>query len=362
MTHKEVLTVGNTAALGFGAMRLPDADETAKMFDAYLEAGYNYIDTAWIYGDSEEKLGKTLVARHPRESFLLADKLPPWEVKNHRDCQKLFDTQRTRLGVDYFDFYLVHSLDDSREDSVEAMDLFGFVKQKKEAGDVRHMGFSFHGSAPYLERVLQRHPEVEFVMLQLNYADILAGPAGDWAALARKYNKPIIVMEPVKGGNLATLPAPAEKILKDYAPGRSIASWAIQYAATIPGATVVLSGMSNMAQLQDNLLTYKNHLKPLTPQEHTLLEQVLIEMSRAGGIPCTICKYCQPHCPEGIDISSCFSLYNAVKRGETKWNRSSMYNGLPKRAHHCTECGACMSHCPQKIDIVAGLKEVAAAF
>ncbi|MCL2363864.1 MAG: aldo/keto reductase [Defluviitaleaceae bacterium] len=361
MTHKEVLTVGNPVALGFGAMRLPDADQTAQMVDAYLQAGYNYFDTAWIYGDSEEKLNKTLVSRHARDSFLLADKLPPWEVKNTRDCERIFDTQLKRLGVDYIDFYLVHSLDDGGEEAVEAKDLFGFVKKKKDAGYIKHMGFSFHGTSAYLERLLQRHPEVEFIMLQLNYADILAGPAGEWQALARKYNKPFIVMEPVKGGGLAKLPAPAEALLKAHAPNRSIASWAIQYAATLEGATVMLSGMSNMAQLQDNLKTFKD-LKPLTPDEHNLLSQVMGEISKVAAIPCTACKYCHAHCPENIDIASCFGLYNGVKMGDAHWNRANMYRTLAKRAEHCIECGACQPYCPQKVDIIAGLKEVASAF
>ena len=364
MTHKDVLTVGKHAALGFGNMRMPDADTSIKMVDTYLDAGFNYFDTAYIYGGSEELLKKVLVSRHARDKFLLADKLPPWQVKNQQDCENLFATQLKRCGVDYFDFYMVHSLDDGGEKSMENMDLFGFVKKQKEKGTVKHMGFSFHGSTAYLARLLERHPETEFVQLQINYIDKMRGPSGEWQDLAIKHKVPIIVMEPVKGGSLAALAAPAEKLLKEYAPNRSIASWAIQYAATLEGATVMLSGMSNMAQMNDNLNTYKNHLKPLTNEEMNLLEQVLAEMAKTGGIPCTACKYCHEHCPEGIDIATCFSMYNEVKRGATKWNLDSMYNTLPEntRAAACTACGACMTHCPQHLDIPEGLKKVAKAF
>ncbi|MCL2189253.1 MAG: aldo/keto reductase [Defluviitaleaceae bacterium] len=364
MTHKDVLTTGKSAALGFGNMRMPDASKSTLMTDLYLESGYNYFDTAYIYGGSEELLKNVLVTRHKRDSFLLADKMPPWEVKNHRDCDKLLDVQLKRCGVDFFDFYMLHSLDDSREAFIDNADLFAWLRWQKEKGIARHIGFSFHGSTAYLERLLKAHPEVEFVQLQLNYIDKLRGPAGEWQDLALKYNMPIIVMEPVKGGSLATLPPGAEALLKKYAPERSVASWAIQYAATLEGATVMLSGMSDVSQLQDNLNTYKNYLKPLTAQEMALLEQVLDEMSKVANIPCTACKYCHEHCPIGIDIASCFSLYNGVKRGDAMWNRSSMYNTLPegKRAADCIACEACLAHCPQKIDIVAGLKEVAAVF
>ena len=353
---KDYLAVGKDikkAVLGFGAMRMPNETDTAKMIDTFLDSGYNYFDTAYIYGSSEEVLKKTLIKRHPRHSFLIADKLPPWEIKKHpEDCQKIFEEQLRRTGLDYFDFYLIHSLDESREKEVEDLGLFQWVVEQKKKGLVKHVGFSFHGSTAYLERLFKNHPETEFVLLQQNYVDNLRGLAGEWSAMARKYNIPIKVMEPVKGGSLATLPAPAEKLLKDYAPDRSIASWAIQYAANIEGVTCMLSGMSNMEQLQDNIKTFKN-LKPFTPEELTLLEQVLVEMSKISSIPCTYCKYCHNECPENIDIATCFSLYNELKRGSPQWNRSALYRTIPvgKRASDCTGCGACLSHCPQKIDI-----------
>jgi hypothetical protein len=364
MTHKDVLTVGKHAALGFGNMRMPDAEKSTKMVDTYLESGNNYFDTAWIYGGSEELLKKVLVQRHPRDTFLLADKLPPWEVKNHRDCDRIFAEQLKRCSVDYFDFYMIHSLDDGREDSVENQDLFGWMKKQQDKGLVKHTGFSFHGTTAYLERLLQKHPEIDFVQLQLNYVDKMRGPAGEWQALAIKYKKPIIVMEPVKGGSLAKLPAPAEALFKAYAPERSLASWAVQYAATLEGTTVMLSGMSEPSQLLDNLNTFKNYLKPLTPEEMNLLEQVLNEMAKVSSIPCTACKYCHAHCPQEIDIAACLSMYNESKRGATHWNQAMMYRTLPegRRAEDCTACGACLAHCPQKIDIIDGLKKTAGAF
>jgi predicted aldo/keto reductase-like oxidoreductase len=308
-------------------------------------------------------LKKTLVKRHPRDKFFVADKLPPWEVKNHKDCDKLFATQLKRTGLEFFDFYLVHSLDDAKEKEVEDMQLFEWAMEQKQKGLVNHVGFSFHGTTAYLARVLEKHPESEFVQLQLNYSDILSGEAGEWQKLAIKHNIPIIVMEPVKGGSLAKLPAPAEKILKDYAPNRSIASWAIQYAATLEGVTCVLSGMSNMEQLRDNLHTFEN-LKPLTADELQLIKQIPAEMGKVASIPCTTCRYCHANCPEEIDIAACFNLYNELKRGGTEWNLKMMYNTLPqgKRAHDCTTCGACNSHCPQHINIPRELKTVAETF
>ena len=348
------LTPGNQATLGFGAMRMPsDKTELDKMVDTYLAGGFNYFDTAYIYKGSEEALYKSLTTRHPRESYVMANKLPPWEVhKAPEDCKKIFEEQLRRTGLDYFDFYLVHSLDEGREQDVEDKGLFEWCLGLKKKGLIKHLGFSFHGGTPYLERLMERHPEAEFVQLQQNYVDNLRGAATEWQDVALKYKKPIIVMEPVRGGSLATLPPMAEKLLKDYAPHRSIASWAVQYAATLEGATCVLSGMSNMAQLQDNLQTFQD-LKPLTPEEKDLLEQVLGEMAKVANIPCTACKYCHNECPFHINIAGNFMLYNEVSRGSAKWNAATMYRTMAKteRAAACVKCGVCVPHCPQHIDI-----------
>jgi len=359
MTHKDILTP-NTPGLAFGAMRMPEIDLAGKMVDTYLGSGYNYFDTAYAYAGSEELLKKTLVKRHPRNSYMLANKLPNWLVKKPGDAKDLLEESLKRCGLDYFDFYLIHSLADAGEQRVIDMELFEFACEQKKRGLVKHVGFSFHGTTPYLERLLNRYPDVEFVMLQLNYLDILRGQAGQWQQLALKHNKPILVMEPVKGGTLAALPPQAEALFKAHDPARSIASWAVQYAATLEGATAMLSGMSTMEQLEDNLKTFQN-LKPLTQEEMVLIESVLVEMGKVASVPCTACKYCLEPCPQGIDIAKCFTLYNDVKRNQNqKWNATMMYGILPQdaKAHNCTSCGLCVPHCPQHIDIPQGLKEV----
>ena len=365
LTSDYYLNMNNPAALGFGAMRMPsDKSELDKMIDTYIESGHNYFDTAYIYGGSEEALGKSLIARHSRESYVIASKLPPWHVHSSpKDCEKIFAEQLERTGLKYFDFYLVHSLDESREQDVEDKGLFEWCFNLKKQGLVKHVGFSFHGGTEYLKRLLQRHPESEFVQLQQNYVDNLQGSAAQWQNVALENKKPIIIMEPVKGGSLANLPAPAEKLLKEYAPHRSIASWAIQYAATLEGATCVLSGMSNMEQLSDNIQTF-NDLKPLTNSERTLLDQVLVEMSKVANIPCTACKYCHNECPQDINIAENFMLYNEVKRGSAHWNASILYKTIEsnRRAHACTSCGLCVSHCPQHINIPKELELVVETF
>ncbi|MCL2372011.1 MAG: aldo/keto reductase [Defluviitaleaceae bacterium] len=363
MTTLDYLKPTGKSALGFGAMRLPGEKETAAMVDIFLDAGFNYFDTAYIYGGSEELLKKTLVSRHARDSFIVADKLPPWEVRESpQDCNKLFEEQLRRTGLDYFDFYLIHSLDEGREEDVEKKGLFEWAAEQKKKGLVKHVGFSFHGGAAYLDRLLTRHPEVEFVQLQLNYADVRRGPAGEWNEIALRHNTPIVVMEPIRGGALANLPAPAEKIFRDHAPERSMASWAMQYAATLPGVTCVLSGMSNVEHVKDNVKTFQN-LQPLTPHELGLIDAALTEMAKVAGVPCTACRYCHNECPQDINIAECFSLYNDLKRGGAGWNLSMVYRTIPKgkRAADCTNCGACLAHCPQHIDIPKELGVVAGA-
>jgi predicted aldo/keto reductase-like oxidoreductase len=361
---EKYLNPKSPAKLGFGVMRLPeDFAETCRMFDMYLDGGGDYFDTAWIYGNSEETLGRGLVARHARDKFLLADKLPPWQVKNHADCEKLFTEQLRRCRTDFFDFYLVHSIDDNREDEIENHGLFEYVAEQKKKGRVRHMGFSFHGTAECLARVLKRHPEAEFVLLQLNYADMLRGPAGQWHKVAADAGIAIQVMEPIKGGSLVKLPATAEQILRAQDPQRSMASWALQYAAGLDGVTCVLSGMSSEEHVRDNLHTFENFNRPLTPQETDALTRAMDETAKVAGIPCTACKYCHAPCPQGIDIASCFSLYNDKKRDDG-WNVSMMYKTIPpgRRAEDCTLCGICNPHCPQKIDIPKSLHQAAQAF
>ena len=366
-TAQDYLNPAKQATLGFGTMRFPkDKAETARMIDTYLDHGYNYIDTAYIYTNSEETLKETLVKRHPRDKYFMANKLPPWMLRKcPEDCVKLFEEQLRRTGLEYFDYYLVHSLSDDGEQKVEDWDLFGWCLEQKKKGLIKHLGFSFHGGTAYLERLLKRHPESEFVQLQQNYLDNLRGPAHEWHDLAVKYNKPIIVMEPVKGGALAKLPPAAEKLLKEYTPNRSIASWAIQYTALLQNVTCVLSGMSNMEQMNDNLKTFED-MKPLTAQERELLDQVLNELAKFTGIPCTACKYCHGDCPLNIDIAASFALYNDAKRDQAgnSWNTAMVYRSIPEsnRAEACIKCGACVSNCPQHIDIPKEMDKVVKQF
>ena len=364
MTHQDVLNLNpKNAALGFGLMRLPSAGETAKMVDMYLDAGFNYFDTAYVYGGSEEKLKSAISSRHPRDSYLVANKMPPWEVSDAKSCDKLFNKSLQRCGLDYFDFYLVHSLDNSNEKNAVDAGIYQWAAEQKKKGLCKHIGFSFHGTTELLDHILTVHPEMEFVQLQLNYVDVLRGKAGELHEVALQHKKPIIVMEPVKGGILAALPKAAEAIFKSYAPDNSAASWAVRYAASLSGGTCLLSGMSTVEQMQDNLKTYKS-FKSMTREELDIIEKVLTELSKTSTIPCTSCKYCLADCPEDIEIPVCFNLYNDAKRGAEGWNVQNLYKSLPsgQGADCCIDCGACVPRCPQHIDIPKELKAVARYF
>jgi len=364
MTHQDVLKINaQYAALGFGLMRLPDVKETAQMVDMYLEAGFNYFDTAYVYGGSEEKLRETLAKRHTRESFLVADKIPPWMANNRSSCDKLLNESLKRCGLDYFDFYLVHSLDEDNERNAVNRGVYEWIAEQKKKGIVKHIGFSFHGGTDLLDHILTVHPEMEFVQLQLNYVDVLRGRAGELHEIALKHKKPIIAMEPIKGGTLASLTPAAESVLKTRKPDSSIASWAVRYAASLPGVSCVLSGMSAVDQMQDNIKTY-SPFTPMTESELDIIEIALQELSKVATIPCTACKYCLADCPQNIEIPVCFSLYNDNKRGAAKWNIQGLYDAIPqgKRADDCTACGSCIARCPQQIDIPKNLETVARHF
>jgi len=360
MTHQDVLSLSpKYAQLGFGLMRLPGVDETSRMVDMYLDAGFNYFDTAYVYGSSESKVKKALSSRHSRDSYMVADKMPPWMVSGPKDCDRIFNESLKNCGLDYFDFYLVHSLDDGNERSAVRAGVYDWISEQKKKGLCRHIGFSFHGTTELLDHLLTVHPEMEFVQLQLNYIDILRGKAGELHDVALKHKKPIIVMEPVKGGMLADMSAGAEALFKKHDAGVSVASWAVRYAASLSGATCLLSGMSNVAQMQDNLKTYDS-FKPMTEEDYNLIDLVLQELEKVAVIPCTACKYCLDDCPEKIDIPTCFGLFNDLKRGAEDWNISGLYNGITEgqRAGDCISCGACVPRCPQHIDIPKELKVV----
>ncbi|MCL2664333.1 MAG: aldo/keto reductase [Defluviitaleaceae bacterium] len=348
--------------LGFGAMRLPsDAAECKKMFARFLESGYDYFDTAYVYGGSEAMIKKGLTSVYPRSKYRLANKLPVWMLHEYSDCNKYFKESLSRCGVDYFDAYLMHSMNAGSEKKARLIGAYEWAAEAKRKGLCKQVGLSFHDSPAVLDDMLESHPEMDFVQLQLNYMDVLRGQGDELLRIANRHKVPIIVMEPLRGGSLAKLPQAAEDILRAADPSSTPAVWGNRYAASLEGVYMVLSGLSTMAQTEENIRTFLNFM-PMTEKEYDVLFAALIEMSKVSGIPCTACKYCHAECPKNIDIAACFSLFNEGKRGHATWHRNMMYEGIPEgcRAEDCDECGKCVQRCTQGINIPAELKIVAA--
>ncbi|MCL2461867.1 MAG: aldo/keto reductase [Defluviitaleaceae bacterium] len=373
--------IPKTPILGFGAMRLPtfpkdgeknqwnnsgpiDVEQVKLMFDWYLDAGFNYFDTGYAYhgGKSEEVVGEALVKRHRRDKFTVATKLPLWEIRNDASARNIFATQMKRTGAEYFDFYLLHGVTAEFGGMMEKFGIYDHMKALKKEGKVRHIGMSFHDTGPVLDKILTDHPEMEFVQLQINCFDMMLGHARDWYEAARRHNVPIIVMEPVRGGTLARLPESALAVLREAAPGASPASWALRYAASLPGVVTTLSGMSALEQVRDNCRTFTD-FKPLTAEEEKILALALEKQGLESDVPCTGCNYCISACPGGIEIPVAFSTYNEFMRTRNSWNLGLTYRAIPegRRAGDCAACGACLERCPQKIDIPGELRKVAEA-
>lgn len=356
--------------LGFGCMRLPtanrkvDVETLCRMVDAYMEAGLNYFDTAYMYhgGKSERGLKDVLVSRYPRESFWLVDKLPAWLMKSVHDREQIFKVQLERTGAGYFDLYLLHSIEDANYELYVNYDLFNWLQKKKAEGKVRHIGFSFHGSPELLDKILTERPEMEFVQVQLNYADWNSPivQSGRLYEVLRRHEKRILVMEPVKGGMLASLPAEAEAILRQARPEASMASWALRFAASLPGVVTVLSGMSSEAQMQENLRTFAD-FQPLNEEERLRIERVTEVLLSKDTVQCTACRYCTDGCPMGVAIPDVFKALNTLRLYGEDMRPHLFYDGLISggsgRAENCVGCGQCESVCPQHLPIMEFLKE-----
>ena len=357
--------------LGFGLMRLPEKDGTidiehlSRMVDAYMQSGMNYFDTAYVYhgGNSEKAIREALVKRYPRDRFMLATKLPAWCMKTPEDRDRIFNEQCERCGVDNFDFYLLHSIEDGGNgETYERLDCFNWALRKKAEGKIRHFGFSFHGSPAYLIQVLDKHPEVEFVQIQLNYAD-WKNPvvrSGELYEILHGRNIPMIIMEPVKGGTLASLTPELEAMYKAIRPEASVASWALRFVGSLPGVMTILSGMSTRDQMEDNLSTFRN-FEPLSAEEKKTVEKVKTIMLNVPQIGCTSCRYCTPGCPMNISIPDVFRALNTMTLYGDVFRPKAFYGGViglgHGRASECIGCGQCEGVCPQHLPIISLLKE-----
>lgn len=364
--------------LGFGTMRLPLTDPEApgsidleafkQMADIYMQRGFCYFDTAYPYHDehSEDAVRQCVVERYPREKFLLADKMPIVRVKSAADYDRFFFEQLRRCGVSCFDVYLLHNLGRDRYPNTERLGGFAFLKRLKEQGLAKNIGFSFHDDAQTLDQILTEHPEVDVVQLQINYLDWNGAVAqsGKCYEVAKRHGKDVIVMEPVKGGQLAKLPESAMKLFTEFygAAAPSPASLAIRYAASLDQVKVVLSGMSTGAQLKDNTAFMENFI-PLSAEEYALAENIEKELKRAIKVPCTSCRYCMEVCPKNIAIPDYFGLLNLYavtgKKTNMYYERFSMNHG---KASECLKCGLCEKNCPQHISIRKMLEEFAALY
>ena len=368
--------------LGFGMMRLPmpdpnqqekiDFEQVCSMVDAFLEKGFTYFDTAYMYhkGQSEITLREALVKRHPRSSFTVADKMPLYHLKDgtEEDQDRIFHEQLEKCGVEYFDYYLLHNMNQESYQTAQRLDTFSYLLKKKEEGYIKHLGFSFHDKEGLLEEILTAHPEVEFVQLQLNYLDWEDERVQSRKCyeVAVKHGKYVIVMEPVKGGKLASVPEDVNAMFRAAHPDWSPASWAVRFAASLPNVKMVLSGMSDMDQILDNTRSMQE-MSPLTDAELQILTRAADIIAAMPAIACTGCRYCVDGCPQSIAIPDYFDLYNLAQtmlRGGNEppkaiYAKLAASGGKPT---DCVQCRQCESACPQHLPIVNWLERIAKTF
>ena len=360
----------NVGKLGFGMMRLPrkgdgiDIEETKKLVDAFMISRFNYFDTAFAYPGSEEAIKEALVNRYPRKSYYLASKCAIWSgCKEKEDAEKELDISLERTGAGYFDFYLLHALNKDSAKTFEEWGLWEYFLKKKEEGLIKHLGFSFHDSPEVLDDILSKHPEAEFVQLQINWADWedpKVQSKGSWE-VARKHNKDIIVMEPVKGGLLADPHPLVKEVFSSSDPNASPASWAIRFASSLDGVMTVLSGMNTLEMLGDNVKTMWN-FKGFDAKQMETIEKAREVFSSLPSIPCTKCDYCAKVCPMDIGISGTFAAMNTLLLYGNESIAKDRYKAMVinkgrKNPEKCIKCGKCEEACPQHIDIRSNLEK-----
>ena len=354
--------------LGFGYMRLPmengsfDTSSVNDMADRFMELGFSYFDTAFLYTGSEEALRESIVKRYPRDSFQIATKIAIMlGLKKPEDQRAQFDISLSRLGVDFVDYYLIHGLSDNFIHIADELDTWSYMRAMKAEGKAKHIGFSFHGTPELLEKVLTEHPEFEFVQLQINYLD-WENPevkSRELYEIARRHNKPIVIMEPCKGGLLASEDSAAGKLMSDYNPDSSVASWAFRYVLSLEGVEVALSGMGEPYQLEDNAKT-ANNFTPVTAQELEVIDEAVKAINSTPRVPCTSCKYCVDHCPKKIAIPQFIKLHNDYLVHQEKSSVQYHYGSAKKFGtppSECIKCRLCETHCPQHIAIADVLEE-----
>ncbi len=362
--------------LGFGLMRLPtlgdwsqvDMEKSRQMIDEFMGQGFNYFDTAYVYhgGNSEKVFGELVADRYPRESFVVTSKMPVFKMETADEYPRIFEEQLCRCKIDYFDYYFLHSVGKVTYEKIKRDKGFEFLAEKKAEGKIRHIGFSFHDDAETLDRILTEHPETELVQIQLNYIDWdnESIQSRECYEVCRKHGVDIAVMEPLKGGALANLPDDACAVLKEQDKNASIASWGIRFAASLEGVIIVLSGMSNMEQLCDNMSHMKN-FEPLSEEQIACVHKAAEITMSTIAIACTACRYCVDDCPQNIAIPEYFALYNNQHQFGllpglmTTFNNAKAAHGKPSE---CIACGACESHCPQHLPIIEHMKKVAETF